>query len=179
MGAHRWQWMPFRPPFPMAGERFLEYTSSCRNKLLTLLFYWIKQNPATTSSANPCRWPPTHQASDWGDSLDQCHRVGKGSADDHGPIHHQGRKRSGGRLRFCGLTKPAGGSKSSRTSFELHGPTLPSCQLGPSPHSSSSTVQQYGKMILLAVFCSQYEIVLFNFMEVSTMQTPPPWGCQR
>ena len=60
MGGHRWRWMPFRPQFSTAGEWFVENKnmSSCRNKLITLLFYQIKQNPATAPSANPCRWPP-------------------------------------------------------------------------------------------------------------------------
>ena len=47
-----------QPPFSAAGERFVENMSSSRNKLITLLLYWIKQNPTTAPSANPCRWPP-------------------------------------------------------------------------------------------------------------------------
>jgi len=61
MGTHSWWWMPFWPPFLTAGEQFVKNTSSCRNKLITVVFYQIKQNPARVPSANPCGWPLTHQ----------------------------------------------------------------------------------------------------------------------
>ncbi len=62
MGARRWcwWWMPFQPPFSTAGEQFVKNTSSCRNRNKLMLFYQIKQNPATAPSANPFGWPPTH-----------------------------------------------------------------------------------------------------------------------
>ena len=45
--------MPFWPPFLTAGKRFVKNTSSCGNKLITLLFYRIKQNPATALGQPP------------------------------------------------------------------------------------------------------------------------------
>ncbi len=39
LGARRRQWIPFRPPFATAGERFIENTSSSRIKLISLSFY--------------------------------------------------------------------------------------------------------------------------------------------
>jgi hypothetical protein len=38
MGARHRQWVPFWPPFLMAGEQFIENTSSTRIKLITRLF---------------------------------------------------------------------------------------------------------------------------------------------
>ncbi len=46
MGARRQRWMPFRLPFATAGERFVKNTSSSTIKLISLLFYRIKQNQA-------------------------------------------------------------------------------------------------------------------------------------
>ena len=37
LGARRRQWMPFRPPFAMAGEQFIENASSNTNKIIPLL----------------------------------------------------------------------------------------------------------------------------------------------
>jgi hypothetical protein len=39
LGARRRQWMPFRPPFVMAGEQLVENKMSCRIKKISLLFY--------------------------------------------------------------------------------------------------------------------------------------------
>ena len=61
MGARRQQWMPFWPPFLMAGEQFVENTSSCGIKLIAMLFYQIKQKRAQAPLANPFWWPPTCQ----------------------------------------------------------------------------------------------------------------------
>ncbi len=41
MGARRRQWMPFRSPFLIAGEQFVENTSSGRIELITRLIYWF------------------------------------------------------------------------------------------------------------------------------------------
>ena len=38
MGAHRQRWMLFRQPFFMAGKQIVENTSSCRNKLISLIY---------------------------------------------------------------------------------------------------------------------------------------------
>ncbi len=53
MGAHRWQFMPFRQPFSMADKWFVKNMSSPRIKLITQLFYRIRPNPAKAPSANP------------------------------------------------------------------------------------------------------------------------------
>jgi hypothetical protein len=39
LGAHRQQWMPFRPPFLATGERLVENKMSCRITFISLLFY--------------------------------------------------------------------------------------------------------------------------------------------
>jgi hypothetical protein len=46
MGARHQQWMPFWPPFLMAGKQFVKNTSSGRIKLTTPLFYRFTLNPA-------------------------------------------------------------------------------------------------------------------------------------
>ncbi len=53
MGARRWQWMPFRPPFMMVGERFVENAISKKSKITMPLFYCFKLNPAQTPLADP------------------------------------------------------------------------------------------------------------------------------
>jgi hypothetical protein len=60
MGARQQQWMPFWTPFLMAGEQFVEITSSHRIKLITWLFYQIRLNSTTVLLANSFRCLPMH-----------------------------------------------------------------------------------------------------------------------
>ena len=53
MGACRWWWMPFQPPFSTAGKWCAENMNSCRNNLSTLLLYWIKQLNSLTPKSVP------------------------------------------------------------------------------------------------------------------------------
>ena len=60
MGPRQQRWMPFRPPFLMAGKQFIEITSSHRIKLITRLLCQIRLSPATTPLTNPFGLPPMH-----------------------------------------------------------------------------------------------------------------------
>ena len=51
MGAHRRCWMPFRPAFSMADERFVENMSSCRKN--SLHYYFIELNKTPQQRLRP------------------------------------------------------------------------------------------------------------------------------
>jgi hypothetical protein len=68
MFARRRRWMPFRQPFLMAGERFIENTISCRIESI-----YIK--PRQRALGQTLRMAV--HASDWGDSLKRRHRGGE------------------------------------------------------------------------------------------------------
>ena len=53
LGAHRRLWMPFRPPFLTACERFAKNTSSRRINLFKRLFYRFILNQAKPFLPNP------------------------------------------------------------------------------------------------------------------------------
>jgi hypothetical protein len=55
LGARRWWWMPFRPPFLTACERFAENTSSSRINVFKWLFYRFILNKAKAFLPNPFR----------------------------------------------------------------------------------------------------------------------------
>jgi hypothetical protein len=64
------------------------------------------------------------------------------------------------------IAKPTRDSKSLWTTFDIQGPTPASCCLGPSPHLSLSSLQQYGKMTLLAI-----SLCFFSFKQPSLIKT--------
>ncbi len=60
LGAPRWRWAPFQPPFLMAGEWFIKNTSSHRIKLIKQLFYQFIQNQAQVLLPSPSRRGSLH-----------------------------------------------------------------------------------------------------------------------
>ncbi len=61
LGARRWRWLLFWPPFSMAGERFIKNTSSHRIKLIKQLFYQSIQNQAQALLPSPSQRGSLHQ----------------------------------------------------------------------------------------------------------------------
>ena len=76
LGTHRQRWMPFRPPFLAAGERFVENKMSCSIKLISLLFYWFLY-PRLRALGQPMRMAA--HTSDWGNSLNRRRRGANGT----------------------------------------------------------------------------------------------------
>jgi hypothetical protein len=72
MGARHQQWMPFRPPFLTAGERFVKNTSISRIKLTTPLFYPFTLNPGKALLNNPFQRGYLHRIG----RIHQSHTVG-------------------------------------------------------------------------------------------------------
>ena len=66
--------MPFWPQFVTVGERFVENTSSCRIKLIMLLFYQNILNPEQAPLGQLLQMAA--HASDWGNSLNPCRMGG-------------------------------------------------------------------------------------------------------
>ncbi len=65
LGARCWRWMPFRPPFLMAGERLIKNTRSHRilikGKLIKHLFNQFIQNQAQALLPSPSQRGSLHR----------------------------------------------------------------------------------------------------------------------
>ena len=72
LGARRWWWMLFRPPFLTAGQRFIKNTSNHRIKWIKQLFYQFIQNQAQALLPSPFQRGSLH----WIRQIYTSHAVG-------------------------------------------------------------------------------------------------------